>query len=133
MRLPKRAVYGIVAAVVVAAGAFAVGVVAGQGWAGSGSPPQVRAGSAPANPAPARPRVFVYGDSLVTQSVPYLQAVAGSLGLDVTAARSRAPRRATSSGRSARTSRGRTHPISSSGRSAGTASAPACSATTVSR
>ena len=84
-RLKSRAVYPILAAVVVATVAFAGGVLAGHDWAGGAAArSEVRARTAPADTAGVRQHVFVYGDSLVTQSAPYLQAVAGSLGLDVT-------------------------------------------------
>ncbi len=68
---------------------FVCGIVAGRSSAQEGvsAPAAPSTTTAPALPTPpeAEPRVIIYGDSLVTQAEPYLQAVAPTLGLQVEA------------------------------------------------
>jgi hypothetical protein len=72
----RRPVVLVVAAVVVVAVAFLGGALTERSMRASPAEP----GTEPT----ARPHVVVYGDSLVVQSEPYLEAVGRSLGLEVT-------------------------------------------------
>ncbi len=76
-RTTRRLVVAVVVGVLVVATAFVGGAAVERSMRASSTEPSDRSTSA-------RPHVVVYGDSLVVQSDPYLDAVGGSLGVKVT-------------------------------------------------